>query len=268
MNVESFFSHQAPSGGGAYSVPVEIVIVNLSDIVGPSAPSPAPQCGGSLSKRHKASFNAGIPPAKRSRRVSQPSVPESIGTQVDPTDESGGFLSLDQQPEVQQAMRDFVVAIRASQFLTDNKPEPNIGSYAAVALMAVASDKLWRGYGTKAKSIYSLSIEVDGKECKCLWCGDVQKDKLQRAVGHFRAKHLGYETFLVGMFMSVMKFGEVTPLVISTSLLTFFDSATSDLPALKPWGSTREGRTSSRPKESFRALDGAFRSSSLCRAVY
>jgi len=198
LNVESFGSHQTPSGGDAYSVPVEIVIVNPSDIVGSSAPLPAPQCGGSLSKRRKASLNAVIPPAKRSRLVSQPSVPESTGTQVDPTDESGGFLSLDEQPEVQKAMRDLVVAIRTSQFLTDNKPEPNIGSYAAVDLMAVAPDKLWRGYGTKAKSIYSLFIKVDGKECKCLWCGDVQKDKLQRAVGHFRAKHLRHEPFHCG----------------------------------------------------------------------
>ena len=59
--------------------------------------------------------------------------------------------------------------------------------------MAGGSDGLWRGYGTKAKSIYSLFIKADGKECKCLWCGDVQKGKLQRAVGHFRAKHLGHE---------------------------------------------------------------------------
>jgi len=95
-------------------------------------------------------------------------------------------------------MRDLVVAIRASQVLIDNKLAPNIGSYAAVALMAVASDKLWHSYGTKAKSIYSLFIKVGGKECKCLWCGGVQKDKLQRVVGHFHAKHLGYEPFLRG----------------------------------------------------------------------
>ena len=95
-------------------------------------------------------------------------------------------------------MRDLVVAIRASQFLIDNKLEPNIGSYAVVDLMAVASGKRWRGYGTQAKSIYSLFIEVDGKECKFLWCGDVQKDKLRRAVGHFRAKHLGHGPFHCG----------------------------------------------------------------------
>jgi len=74
--------------------------------------------------------------------------------------------------------------------------------------------------------------------------------------------------FIVGMFMSVMKFGEITPLVVLMSLLTFFDPAMSGLPVLKLWGSTREGRTSLRLKECFCALDGAFQSSSLCHAVY
>jgi hypothetical protein len=196
QNLEPFVSYQALSGGDSYSEPVEVVTVDPSDIVGPSAPSPAPQGGGSLSKRRKASLNAVFPTAKRSRRVPQPSVPENIGTQVDTTDESLGFVSLNQRPEVQKAMRNLVVAIRASQFFIDNKLEPNIGTHEGVGLMAGGSDELWRGYGTKAKSIYSLFIKVDGKECKCLWCGDVQKGKLQRAVGHFRAKHLGHEPFL------------------------------------------------------------------------
>jgi len=111
-------------------------------------------------------------------------------------DESRGFLSLNEQPEVQKAMRDLVVAIRASQFFVDNTREPYIGSNLAVALMAVAPDKLWHGYGKGSRSIYSLFIKVDEKECKCLWCGDVQRGRLRGAVDHFRAKHLGHRPFL------------------------------------------------------------------------
>ena len=196
QSLESFVS---PPGGDPPSVPVvQVVTINPSDVAGPSAPSSAPPRGGNRSKRRNPSLI--IPPAKRSRRVPQsnPNAPENTGTQVVSTDESLGFGSLNQQPEVQKAMRDLVVAIRAAKFFMDNKPEPNLGTHEANTLTAVASDGLWRGYGTKAKSIYSLFIKVDGKECKCLWCGDVQKGKLQRAVGHFRAKHLGHEPFLCG----------------------------------------------------------------------
>jgi hypothetical protein len=200
QNLESFVSHQASLDGDPHSVPVaQVVTVNPSDIAGPYAPSPAPSRGGSLSRRRKASLNAIIPLAKRLCRVFQPNAPSSTGTQVVSRNEKLGFLSLNQHPEVQKAMRDLIVAIRASQFFIDNKLEPNLGTREADTLTAVASDGLWRGYGTKAKSIYSLFINVDGKECKCLWCGDVQQGKLQRAVGHFRAKHLGHEPFLCGV---------------------------------------------------------------------
>ena len=194
-NLEAFVS--IPGTPTPRAVPVvQVVTINPSDIAGPSAPSSAPPRDDNRSKRRKPSLI--IPPAKRSRRTPQsnPNAPENTGTQVVSTDESLGFGSLNQQPEVQKAMRDLVVAIRASKFFINNKPEPNLGTLEAVTLTAVASDGLWRGFGTKAKSIYSLFIKVDGKECKCLWCGDVQKGKLQRAVGHFRAKHLGHEPFL------------------------------------------------------------------------
>jgi hypothetical protein len=111
---------------------------------------------------------------------------------------SRDFVSLNQQPKVQKAMRDLVIAIRASQFFIDNTLEPNLGSHEAAALMAVASDKLWRGYGTKAKSIYSLFVKVDGREFKCIWCDDVQTGTLQGAIGHVRAKHLGHEPIICG----------------------------------------------------------------------
>jgi len=107
-------------------------------------------------------------------------------------------LSLDQQPEVQKAMRDLVITTHALQFLIDNELTPNIGSYVAVALKAIMPDKLWHGNGTKVKSIHSLIIKVGGKECKCLWCGNVQKDKLQCRVGHSCTKHLEHELFHCG----------------------------------------------------------------------
>ena len=51
---------------------------------------------------------------------------------------SRDFVSLNQQPEVQKAMRDLVVAIRASKFFIDNKLEPNLGTFEAATLTAVA----------------------------------------------------------------------------------------------------------------------------------
>jgi hypothetical protein len=109
------------------------------------------------------------------------------------------FVSLNQQPEVQEAMKGLVIAIRASPFLINNMMEPLFGSLEAAALlMAVAPDELWSGYGKKGKSIYTLFIEVDGAKCKCLWCDDVQTGKLWRAIDHVRAKHLGHEPFLCG----------------------------------------------------------------------
>jgi hypothetical protein len=72
-------------------------------------------------------------------------------------------LSLDQQPEVQKAMRGLVVAIRASPFFVNDMLEPILGALEAVARMAVASDGLWRGYGTKARRVYALFINIDGK---------------------------------------------------------------------------------------------------------
>ena len=111
---------------------------------------------------------------------------------------SHDFVSLNQQPEVQNAMTDLVVAIRASPFFIDNEYEPILGSYEAAALMTVASDQLWRGYGTLEKSIYSLFIKVNGKELKCLWCGDVQMGTLRRAIGHVRLKHLEHEPYVCG----------------------------------------------------------------------
>ena len=199
QNLELFVPHQSQLDRDPYSVPVaQVVTVNPSDTVGPSSPSHAPPRGDNFSNRRKASLNAEIPPAKRSHRVLQPNATGNSGTQVCSTDESLGFESLAKQPEVQKAMRDLVAAIRTSQFFINKELEPNLGALEAIGLMAVASDGLWRGYGTEAKSIYTLFIEVDGKECKCLWCGDVQKGKLQRAVDHFRAKHMEHEPFLCG----------------------------------------------------------------------
>jgi len=95
-------------------------------------------------------------------------------------------------------MKDLVVAIRASRFFIDNELEPILGTSEAAALMAVASEELWFGYGSKGKSIYSIFIVVDGKEYKCLWCSVVLGGKYLRAIGHFREKHLGHKPFPCG----------------------------------------------------------------------
>ena len=195
----STVSDQTPLGGDPYSVPAEVITVNPSDFFGtPSAPQGG-AAPASLSKRRKASLNAKIPTAKRTRRAPQLGTPENTGPQTDAgMDAARGFENLNLAPEVQQAMRDLIVRIRAAPFARDNEQEPNIGTHEAVELMAVAPPELWHGFGTKAKSIYSLFVRVDGKECKCLWCGDVQQGKLQRAVGHVRAKHMGHEPYLCG----------------------------------------------------------------------
>lgn len=188
--------HQVQLGRGPCSVPVEVMTINPSDAVGPSSPSRALPRGGTLSNRRKASFNAVIPPAKRSRRVPQSTITQNTGMQVSSTDESLGFESL--APKVRNAMRALVTAIRTSQFFTNNQLEPNLGTYEAGRLTAVAPHELWRDYGTKCKSMYSLFIKVDGNECKCHWCGSVHKGTLEQAVGHFRAKHMAHQPFLCG----------------------------------------------------------------------
>ena len=197
QNLESFVSHRAPLGEDSYSAPVEVVTVNPSDIIISSSPPPAPEDGCSSSK-HRESLKESLLPTERSPRVPQPNITEKPGTQVDPKDEYNGFVSVNQPLEVQKAMRDLVVAIRTTQFFIDNKLEPCLGSSRAAALMAVAPDELWSGFGTKGMSIYSLFIKVDGEVCECLWCGHVQDGTLQHAISHFRAKHLGHKPYLCG----------------------------------------------------------------------
>ena len=127
-----------------------------------------------------------------------PSRNRTLEAGVGAADEVPGFVDADLPPDVQQAMRLLVRKIRLSSFFTNQTLEPSLGTLEASALMAVASSELWIGYGTKGKSIYSLFIRVDGEDCMCLWCGDVQRSKLLRAIGHFRVKHLGHKPFICG----------------------------------------------------------------------
>ena len=157
--------------------------------MGPSSSSRAPPRGGTLSNHRKESLNAVILPAQRSRRVIQSNVTGNTGTQVGSPAESLGFVSLDRQPEVRKATRDPVAAIRTSQFFINKELQPNLGTLEADALMAVASDGLWRSYGTKAKSIYFLFM---GRNANPFGAGMCKGVTSQRAVGHFRAKHLGH----------------------------------------------------------------------------
>ena len=57
-------------------------------------------------------------------------------------------------------MRNLIAAIRTSLFFINRDLKLNLGTHEAVTQMAVTSDGLWRSYGTKAKSIYSLFIKV------------------------------------------------------------------------------------------------------------
>ena len=128
-----------------------------------------------------------------------PSRNRNLEAEVDAADEGPSFGDTDLPPEVQQAMRLLVRKIRLSTFFANQTLEPSLGTLEASALMAVASSELWIGYGTKGKSIYSLFIRVDGEDCRCLWCGDVQRGKLLRAIGHFRVKHLGQKPYICGL---------------------------------------------------------------------
>ena len=96
-------------------------------------------------------------------------------------------------------MRLLVRKIRLSTFFVNQTLEPSLGTPEASALMAVAPSERLIGYGTKGESIYSLFVGVKGEDCECLWCGDVQRDKLPRAIGHFRAKHLGHKPYTCGL---------------------------------------------------------------------
>ena len=209
QNFPIFYPRREPFSIAPYSIPA-------TDTAGPSGITSAPLSNddGPLagpSKRRQGSPDVATPPAKRARRISQPNTPEmpeapeSIEAQVDPKDESRGFLDTDLPLDVQKAMRDLVTNIRLSVFFTIATFEPNIGTHDANALMLVASPELWNDYGTKEKSIYSLFIKTDGNECKCLWCGDIQLGKLQRAIGHFRAKHLGHKPFACDLVHTVEK---------------------------------------------------------------
>lgn len=114
-------------------------------------------------------------------------------------DEGRGFLNTNLSSEVQKAMRELVGKIRTEGFFATHAFEPTIGTDGANTLMQVAPPALWDKYTKNNKSIYSLFIGVEGDNCTCLWCGNVQHGKLKRAVGHFRAKHLGHRPFSCGL---------------------------------------------------------------------
>ena len=165
-----------------------------TDVAGPSNYifSPPPDDDGALggpSKPRKGSPDAIIPPARRVRRVSQ-------RAELDP---ELGFVDTNLSLEVQKTMREVVQNIRLSEFFKTHAPEPKINTDDGRALMQVARPELLVDYRKRKGSIYSLFIKVDEQECKCLWCGDVQLGKPQRAIGHFRMKHLDHKPFICNL---------------------------------------------------------------------
>jgi len=87
-------------------------------------------------------------------------------------------------------MRALVRKVRLLEFFKTHALEPNINTEDARTLMQVARPELLKDYIKEKGSVYTLFIKVEGQECKCLWCGDIQRGKPQRAIGHFRMKHL------------------------------------------------------------------------------
>ena len=172
-----------------------------TDAAGPSGIAPFPDyvALAGPSKPRKESPDLIIQPAKRGCRVSQTKALENTEAQPNAMDEGCGFLDTTLSSEIQKGMRKLVDKIRLSEFFTKHAVEPNLGTDDANILIQGASPELWSGHEGEKKSIYSLFVKVDGNECKCLWCGDVQHGKLKRAIGHFRAKHLGHKPFACSM---------------------------------------------------------------------
>lgn len=141
-----------------------------------------------------------LDPASRLASVtprSSPTCTDASNTDdpLTPGGEAPAFADPEIPPIIKQAMRKLAHKIQSSEFVRTNREEPILGSHDADNLMAVVSSDVWNGYGTKGRSVYSLFIKEDGKNYECLWCGDVQKDKMQRAVGHFRKKHMNHKPF-------------------------------------------------------------------------
>ena len=166
---------------------------------GPSGITPVPLpddvARAGPSKPLKRSHDAVTPPAKRVRRVSQES-PGDIEAPTIAINEGDGFVKTGLSLKVQEEMRALVGRIRRSSFFTANKPEPNLGTKDANTLMEGVSPEIWQGH---RGSLYSPFIKAEENNFKCLWCGDIQQGKLKRAIGHFRAKHLGHRPFACGM---------------------------------------------------------------------
>ena len=133
----------------------------------------------------RGSHLAGVAP------VSPPAGTDSSDTE----DEAHAFTDPDIPPVVKRAMRKLARDLESSEFVRTNRVEPILGSLEANTLMAIVSSDLWKDYGIKGQSMYSLFIKVDGEDYKCLWCGDTQRGRMQRAIGHFRVKHLNHKPF-------------------------------------------------------------------------
>jgi hypothetical protein len=128
---------------------------------------------------------------------------------------SRDFVSLNQHPEVQKAMRDLVIATHASQFFINNRMEPNLGSHAAAVLMAVnsgvATERRHRASTlSSSKAMGSNANAFGAVICKRVNCG-VRSTTFARNTWDMNQ-------LSVVVFMPVVKSGEFTPVVISTYL--------------------------------------------------
>ena len=138
--------------------------------------------------------------ASRPASVAPGSPPAGIeasgtGDPVNAEGEARDFADPEIPPNFKHAMRELVRRMHSSEFVKNNTLEPIIGSPDANNLMAGLPSELWKNYGAEGRSVYSLFIKADGKDYKCLWCGDVYEDRMQRALGHFRKKHMHHKPF-------------------------------------------------------------------------
>ena len=122
--------------------------------------------------------------------------------------------------------------------------------------MALAPDELCNGYGTKGHGrLQKVQVPLVPR-CAA--------GKLQDAVGHFLAKHLGHEPFLCSR---IHVDSELLSVPFCDRLALHLTFCLSGFPRWKPWGNTRSERRNSRLRESSRAVIGAFRTSSLLSSV-
>ena len=96
------------------------------------------------------------------------------------------FMSL--PPDLQSQMRALASGLAKAEFVTENEPEPSIGSSEASTLLNVALPHWWADEAHRGKSLWTVFIGEDGH---CLWCG---YSRIGDLTDHVRT-HFGHRPF-------------------------------------------------------------------------